>query len=86
MIGCLGRGADKIIKMKYTFKIFIKKEPEGNYTCTVPSLPGCITFGETIQNAIEMTKEAIGLYIEELQMQGEYIHDDRNTKVYSIEI
>ena len=44
----------------------LKKEPEGGYTVTVPSLPGCITYGETIDIAIDMAKEAIDLYIQEL--------------------
>jgi predicted RNase H-like HicB family nuclease len=30
----------------------------------VPSLPGCVTYGDTIEEAIEMAKEAIELYLE----------------------
>jgi predicted RNase H-like HicB family nuclease len=30
----------------------------------VPSLPGCVTYGETIEEAIDMAKEAIELYID----------------------
>ncbi|MBU2636635.1 MAG: type II toxin-antitoxin system HicB family antitoxin [Bacteroidetes bacterium] len=30
----------------------------------IPSLPGCITYGDTIEEAIELAKEAIGLYRE----------------------
>jgi len=30
------------------YKILLKKEPEGGYTVFVPSLPGCITYGKTI--------------------------------------
>jgi len=51
----------------------LHKEPEGSYTVSVPALPGCITFGETVENTIEMAKEAIELYIEELQERGEVI-------------
>ncbi|MGQ4876617.1 MAG: type II toxin-antitoxin system HicB family antitoxin [Promethearchaeia archaeon] len=32
----------------------------------VPSLPGCATFGEIIEEAIKLVKEAIILYIESL--------------------
>ena len=53
-----------------TYKILMHKEPEGQYTVTVPVLPGCITFGENLDHAIEMAKEAIALYIEELQSRG----------------
>ena len=50
----------------YNFRIMLRKEPEGGYTAFVPSLPGCVTYGETIDEAIEMTKEAVELYIESL--------------------
>ncbi len=32
-----------------SYRILLKKEPEGGYTATVPSLPGCITYGESIE-------------------------------------
>ena len=41
------------------FRILLKKEPEGGYTVNVPSLPGCVTYGDNIEHAIEMAREAI---------------------------
>ncbi|RMD52567.1 MAG: hypothetical protein D6828_05485, partial [Nitrospirae bacterium] len=49
-----------------SYRILLRKEPEGGYTVIVPSLPGCVTYGDTIEEAIEMAKEAIELYIESL--------------------
>jgi len=72
--------------MKLTYKILMNKEPEGVYTVTVPALPGCVTFGETPEHAIEMAKEAIDLYIEELKERGEDIPDDSNTLEYSLNL
>ncbi len=40
---------------------------EGGYTVVVPSLPGCVTYGDTIEESITMAKEAIELYIESLK-------------------
>ena len=51
---------------QYTYKIMLHREPEGGFTVNVPALPGCITYGENIDEAILMAKEAIELYIEEL--------------------
>lgn len=51
--------------MNRTYKINLRKEEEGGYTVFVPSLPSCITYGETVDEAIDMAKEAIELYIEE---------------------
>lgn len=69
-----------------TYKIHLNKEPEGGYTVNVPALPGCITYGENIDEAIEMAKEAIELYIEELKDRGEAIPDDSNTLEYSLNL
>jgi len=50
-----------------TYRILMTREPEGGFTVNVPALPGCITFGENIEHAMEMAKEAIELYVETLQ-------------------
>ena len=65
--------------MNYNFKILLHKEAEGGFMVTVPSLPGCITQGDDLDDAIAMAKEAIELYIEELKERGENIPDDTNT-------
>jgi predicted RNase H-like HicB family nuclease len=72
--------------MNRTYKINLRKEEEGGYTVFVPSLPGCITYGETVDEAIDMAKEAIELYIEELQDRGEYVPDDSNMLEYSLNL
>ena len=51
----------------------LRREPEGGYTVLVPSLPGCITYGKTVEEAIQMTKDAIGVYIESLIEDGEEV-------------
>jgi antitoxin HicB len=51
-----------------TYRIILTHEPEGGYTVNVPSLPGCITYGDSIDHAIEMAKEAIEGYIEVLML------------------
>lgn len=47
--------------MKY--KVVLHREPEG-ITVTVPGLPGCITEGDTEQEALENIKIAIREYLE----------------------
>jgi predicted RNase H-like HicB family nuclease len=70
----------------HTYKILLNKEPEGQYTAIVPALPGCVTFGENIEHAIEMAKEAISLYIEELEVNGDMIPDNNETLEFSLNI
>ncbi len=70
----------------YTYRIHLHKEAEGGFMVTVPALPGCITQGEDIDDAIAMAREAIELYIEELKERGEEIPDDSNTIEYSLNL
>ncbi len=67
-----------------SYKIMLRKEPESGYTVIVPSLPGCVTYGDTIEEAIEMAEEAIGLYIESLKEHGEDIPTDERTLEYTV--
>ncbi len=59
-----------------TYRIVLRHEPEGGYTVTVPSLPGCVTFGADITEARAMAKEAIAAYLESMAKHGEVIIDD----------
>ncbi|MGA2402246.1 MAG: type II toxin-antitoxin system HicB family antitoxin [Syntrophobacteraceae bacterium] len=47
-------------------KVSVVLEPsdEGGFTAFVPSLPGCISEGETREEALENIREAIALYLE----------------------
>jgi len=69
-----------------TYRIILNSEPEGGYTATVPSLPGCITYGNNIDHAIEMAKEAIEGYLILLKEQGEEIPDDSHSLEYSLTV
>ena len=71
---------------QYTYRIMLHPEPEGGFTVNVPALPGCITYGEDVDEAISMAKEAIELYIEELKDRGEKIPDDSRTLEYSLNL
>lgn len=70
--------------MQLTYKLLLYKEPEGSYSVSVPALPGGVNYGETVEHAIQMAKEAIELYIEELRERGENIPDDSGTLEYSL--
>lgn len=57
----------------FSYQVLLTKELEGGYTVTVPTLPGCITYGETKDEAISMAYEAIDLYLESLEARGDAI-------------
>lgn len=64
----------------------LRKEPEEGYTVIVPSLPGCVTYGETIEDAIAMAREAIELYLESLREHGEDIPTEEATLEYTLTV
>ena len=70
----------------FTYNVQLRKEEEGGYTAIVPTLPGCITYGETVDEAIAMVKEAVELYIDELIDRGESVPDDSHTLELSIHV
>lgn len=49
---------------------------DGFWVAEVPSLPGCISQGETRDEALANIKEAIALYIEALELDGLPVPDD----------
>ena len=65
--------------MNLTYKILLHKAEEGGFTVSVPALPGCITEGDSLDEAIANAKEAIELYVEELKSRGEEVPDDSET-------
>jgi len=53
--------------MPLKYRIIIEKDPEeGVYIASVPTLPGCNTFGKNEREASLMPEEAIEVYIETL--------------------
>lgn len=70
----------------FTYRVLLSKEPEGGYTVTVPVLPGCLTYGETLEEALDMAKDAIGLYLESLSAHNDPIPTEDNTFEHLISI
>lgn len=56
---------------EYSFTVVLEPdEEEGGYAVTVPTLPGCFTQGETVEEALAMAREAIELHLEGLIADG----------------
>ena len=56
----------KVIAVK--LKIVLEEPDEGGYTVFVPSLPGCVSEGDTEEEASENIREAIELYLESISV------------------
>ena len=63
-----------------TFKVFIKKGEDNQFIASVPSLPGCHTQGETIDEARKNIEEAAKGYLKVAKKFGDKIvRDDTQT-------
>lgn len=70
--------------MQRTYRVLLTPEAEGGFSVFVPALPGCFTQGETVEEAMEMAREAIGLYVESLESDGETVPDDSKASECSL--
>ena len=53
------------------YEVFLEEAEEGGYVVTCPALPGCISEGETREEALENIKDAIRGYLEALRHHGD---------------
>ena len=55
--------------MRYT--VVLEQEPDGGCVASVPALPGCVSQGDTRQDALNNIREAVALYIEDCRDAGD---------------
>jgi predicted RNase H-like HicB family nuclease len=55
------------------YRVLIEQHEDGVYVAEVPVLPGCISQGQTREEAVEGIREAIAAYIESLEAHDEPI-------------
>ena len=53
------------------FLVYVEPAEEGGYIVSCPQLPGCVTQGESVEEALAMIRDAIQGYIASLQKHGE---------------
>lgn len=73
-------------KEKLLYNIVLRPEPEGGFTVTVPSLPGCVTYGKNLKEAKKMTEDAIKGYLISLKKHNEPIPSDENDFIGSVDL
>ena len=72
--------------MLKSFRVILEPNELGGYTATVPLLPGCISEGDTREEALANIKEAIQLYIESLQADGEPVPTEESIEEAVVEV
>ena len=58
---------------------------DGGYSVSVPALPGCYSQGNTVEDALDRIREAIGLHLWSMQQDGEPIPDDVTPVIQTVD-
>ncbi|HLH22133.1 MAG TPA: type II toxin-antitoxin system HicB family antitoxin [Chloroflexota bacterium] len=61
--------------LRYTV-VLIPEPEEGGFSVLVPVLPGCVTQGETVDEALANAREAIQLHVRALERHGEPVPEE----------
>ena len=67
----------------YTIILQPETDPEfeGYYNASVPALPGCFSYGANREEALQSIREALELYLEDLEAAGEPIPEERIERI-----
>src|ERR1700736_5508821 len=78
---CVIKCAKAIVRMTRSYTFLFNPEPEGGYTVTCPALPGLVTYGETIEEARDMARDAMEGLIEVMLEKGEALPESDASEV-----
>ena len=72
--------------MRRSYRVLFEQDEDRKFTARVPELPGCISCGNTREEALENVKEAIEAYIESLQKHNEPVPPSINEEIVTVEM
>ena len=68
------------------FKVVLEPSDEGGYTVYVPSLPGCISEGDTVKESLENIKKAIEIYLEPVDDEITFLVEESGLPIVESEL
>lgn len=69
--------------MRYT--VILEREPDGGSVATVPALPGCVSQGETREEALANIREAADLYLEDCIAAGDPVPTEAGKEYFELQ-
>jgi predicted RNase H-like HicB family nuclease len=63
------------------FDVIFEPQEDGGFTAYVPDLPGCISEGDTLEEATEMIRDAMRGYLDSLRDRGYELPEVQHRKV-----
>ena len=72
--------------MPYRYQVVLEPDEDGGYAVWVPILPGCVSQGDTIEDALRNIREAIQCYVESALKHGEKLPEADNLRDATVEV
>ena len=69
--------------MKYT--VVLEQDADGGYVATVPTLPGCVSQGDTRTETLANIREAIEVYLEDCRQAGDRVPTEAGKEFVEVE-
>ena len=70
-----------IVMKTYTYRIIIEPDERNTFHAYVPALPGCHTWGETLEETRKNIRDALDVYLRSLLADGESVPEDKGIEV-----
>ncbi|MGA2233473.1 MAG: type II toxin-antitoxin system HicB family antitoxin [Tepidisphaeraceae bacterium] len=70
--------------MGYT--VVLEQEPDGGYVASVPALPGCVSQGDSRDEAMVNIREAIEVYVEDCRDAGDPVPTEAGKEFVEVEL
>ena len=67
------------------FTVVLERQDDGGFVASVPSLPGCVSQGDSRDEAMKNVREAIEVYIEDCRESGEPIPSESEREFVDID-
>jgi antitoxin HicB len=61
------------------YTVILEKEADGGYVAMIPALPGCVSQGDTREEALRNIQEAAELYVEDCREAGDTVPVEAET-------
>ena len=75
-----------MVELTYNFTTIFELEDDGSYHAFCPTLPGCHSYGKTLEEAKKNVKEAIEAYVESLVKDGEPIPQEKDVMIGEVKL
>lgn len=72
--------------MNFEYRAMFEREEDGGYSVWVPALPGCMSQGDTLDDATANIREAIQCYLQSSLKHGETLPDDSAMVEWQVEV